>query len=129
MRHDLGLFVLRVFIGSFMLFSHGIGKLSNFSEMSSRFPDLLGFGSSFSLSMAIFSEVFCSAALIVGVLTRWVSAPLLITMLVAAFVVHGNDPWGKKEFALLYAIPFLTLMLTGGGKYSLDHILGNKRGQ
>jgi putative oxidoreductase len=41
-------------------------------------------------------------------------------MLVAAFVVHGDDPWSKKELALLYAIPFLTLGLTGPGRFSID---------
>jgi putative oxidoreductase len=45
---------------------------------------------------------------------------------VAAFVIHGGDPWKKKEFALLYAVPFLTLILTGGGRYSLEAMLGKK---
>jgi putative oxidoreductase len=41
-------------------------------------------------------------------------------MVVAAFVIHADDPWGKKEFALLFAAGFLTLVLTGPGKFSLD---------
>jgi putative oxidoreductase len=45
-------------------------------------------------------------------------------MVVAAFIIHGDDPFAKKEFALLYAIPFLTLVFTGAGKFSLDAKLG-----
>ena len=59
----------------------------------------------------------------------WLAAvPLLVTMLVAAFVVHADDPWGKKEFALLYAIPALSLIFTGGGRFSLDQVIRNRRG-
>ena len=41
-------------------------------------------------------------------------------MLVAAFIVHGADPFAKKEKALLYAICFLVIAITGAGKYSID---------
>ena len=41
-----------------LLFSHGIAKWSNFDTMSTMFPDPLGIGSSASLSLAIFGEVW-----------------------------------------------------------------------
>ena len=46
--------------------------------------------------------------------------PPVITMLVAAMVIHGADPFAKKEFALLYFFGFLAITLLGAGKYSLD---------
>ena len=116
----IGLLLLRVFLGGFMLAAHGWGKMMKFGKLSSKFPDPLGVGSAFSLSLTIFAEVFCALLLIVGLFTRVAAVPLLITMLVAAFVIHGGDPWKKKEFALLYAVPFLTLVFTGAGRYSLD---------
>ena len=120
MLTGIGLLFLRVFLGGFMLISHGFGKLMKFGVLSNKFPDPIGLGSSFALSLAIFSEVACSLLIILGLFTRAAAVPLLITMLVAAFVIHGGDPWKKKEFALLYAIPFLTLVFTGAGRYSLD---------
>lgn len=126
MLQSIGLLLLRVFLGFFMLFAHGWGKLMKFGVLSSKFPDPLGVGSALSLSLAIFAEVFCSLLLIVGLLTRVASVPLLMTMLVAAFVVHGGDPWKKKEFALLYAVPCLTLLFTGAGRYSVDAWLSRK---
>ncbi len=116
---DIGLLILRLSIGGMMLFCHGWGKLSGFSELSTKFPDPLGVGSALSLSLAIGAEVFCSIAIILGVGTRLATIPLIITMLVAAFMVHGDDPWAKKEFALLYLFPFLALLFTGPGRYAL----------
>ena len=117
---SLGLLILRVLVGGFMLFAHGWPKLAGFSAKSGGFPDPLGIGSAPSLTLAVFAEVVCALALMLGIFTRAAAVPLLITMLVAAFLVHGSDPFQKKEFALLYAIPFLALILTGAGKHSLD---------
>jgi len=78
---------------------HGWQKLSGFSEMAETFPDPLGMGSRMSLISAIGTELGCSLLLIAGVATRLVALPLAFTMIVALFVVHGNDPW-KVKFSL-----------------------------
>jgi len=57
---------------------------------------------------------------IVGYKTKIATLFPLITMLVAAFVVHASDPFGKKEMAVLYAICFLVIAISGAGKISLD---------
>ena len=48
-------------------------------------------------------------------------------MLVAAFIIHADDGWGKQEFPLLYAFVFLALAFTGSGQYSLDAWLKKRR--
>ena len=123
MKLNVGLLLLRLFIGLTMLISHGWGKLANFGAMSTKFPDLIGLGSQVSLSLAVFSEVFCSVFIVLGLLTRWVSIPLLITMAVAFFIVHGNDPFKVKELAFLYMGAYATLIFTGAGDYSLDKLI------
>lgn len=117
---DAGLLLLRVTIGSMMLFGHGLPKLLEFSEKAATFADPLGVGSTTSLVLAIGGEVVASALVIVGLGTRLAAVPLLITMLVAALLVHADDPWARKEFALLYAVPAIVLMLTGPGRFALD---------
>ena len=118
---SLGLLFLRVLSGGMMLLGHGWAKLAGFAEIAPKFPDPLGLGSTtFSLALAVFAEVFCAAAVMVGIATRLAAIPLVVTMLVAAFVVHSDDPWAKKELALLYVAPFLTLVFTGPGKFSFD---------
>ncbi|MEQ9073662.1 MAG: DoxX family protein [Sandaracinaceae bacterium] len=124
---DVGLLVLRVTIGSMMLLGHGLPKLMTFGEKLHRFPDPIGVGSEVSLTLAVFAEVVCAGLIAVGFATRLATIPLLVTMLVAALVIHGDDPWARKEFALLYAIPALTLLLTGPGKLSVDAARGKEQ--
>ena len=45
---------------------------------------------------------------------------VIIGMAVAAFVVHGSDPFGVKELALLYLVGFTAIALMGAGKISVD---------
>jgi putative oxidoreductase len=123
---DIGLLILRVSFGGMMLVAHGWGKLVGFAELSQKFPDPIGVGSTLSLSLAVGAEVFCALAIVLGLFTRLAAIPLIVTMLVAAFVIHADDPWAKKEFALLYLLPFLSLVFTGAGKYSLDAFLAKR---
>tara|TARA_B100001094_G_C17896394_1_gene654230 strand:- start:12 stop:338 length:327 start_codon:yes stop_codon:yes gene_type:complete len=92
-----------------MLLAHGIPKLKKFDQLSHSFPDPLGVSSPLSLSLVVFSEVVCSVLLILGIKLRWVLIPLIITMAVAAFMIHIDDPYAKKEKALLYLFGYLTL--------------------
>ncbi len=48
--------------------NHGIQKWTNFQELSAVFPDPLGVGSPLSLGLAIFGELACSMAFIIGFL-------------------------------------------------------------
>ncbi len=118
---DISLLLLRLAFGGLMIINHGWGKLEKFlGEGPIKFGDPIGVGAEASLSLAVFSEVVCSALLVVGLFTRWVSVPALITMLVAAFVVHGGDPIGDRESALLFGTAYLVLLLMGPGRYSID---------
>jgi putative oxidoreductase len=101
------------------MLTHGIPKLMNFSERMSTFPDPIGLGSPFALSLTVFSEVLCAGLLLLGIKTRYVAIPLAITMFVAAFVIHADDPFQKKELALMYLSAYLVLFFTGGGKLQL----------
>lgn len=119
-QNHLAKLILRIGFGGFML-THGIPKLMKlFAGGEIQFADPIGLGATVSLGLAVFAEVICAAAILVGYKTKWASIPLIITMLVAAFVVHGDDPFGKKEFALLYAVGYLAISLLGAGKYSID---------
>lgn len=120
---DLGLLVLRLAFGGLML-SHGWPKLMNFSDRMDRFSDPLGIGSTASLSLAVFAEVFCAGFLILGLLTRLSLIPLMITMAVAVFIVHANDPFSRQELGLLYLMAYAALFITGPGKFSLDKMIG-----
>lgn len=121
---DLGFLVLRLFLGLALFFGHGLGKWETlFGGGEIKFVDPFGIGTVPSLAMAVFAEVICAILLALGLLTRWSLIPLIITMLVAVFTVHISDAFGGMEKAFLYGIGFITLMLTGPGKYSVDNFL------
>ena len=120
---SIGLLVMRVSIGCMMMFGHGLDKLLHFSQKAGEFSDPLGVGSTASLILVIFAEFFCSLLVIIGFATRLSVVPLIVTIAVAVLVIHTDDPWQKKEFALLYFVPFLTLMITGAGRYSIDGLI------
>lgn len=102
------------------MITHGWSKLMNFKERLSTFSDPIGLGSEVSLTLIVFAEFFCSLFLILGLYTRLALIPLIIAMIVVAFIVHGDDPFGTKEKALLFLVAYLSLFFTGPGKYSLD---------
>lgn len=117
------LLILRLVAGIFML-THGMGKMQTLiGSEPIRFGDPLGVGATASLALAVFAEVFCSVLLIAGFGTRLVTIPLLFTMMVASFVVHINDGFGKQELPFLYAVIYLVIAIMGAGKYSLDYLL------
>ena len=118
LNHNIGLAFLRVTLCLTMLLSHGIPKLGGFPGL--QFPDPLGVGSQLSWGLAVFAEVICSILLLLGLWTRMVLMPLIITMVVAVFIFHSGDPFAKKELGLLYLIGYITLFLSGPGKYSVD---------
>ena len=126
MSQDIGLLFLRVSCGLLMAFGHGWSKVVKVVSGDFSFPDPLGIGAAPSLVLAALSEFVFALLVALGVKTRWMAVPVTITMLVAAFVQHFDDPWGKKEFALLYAIPFAMLIITDGGKFSLDRMIGKE---
>lgn len=120
---NLGLLFLRVSLACLMLFAHGLPKLMKFGELSSKFPDPLGVGSTTSLVLAIFAEVACAVLMALGILTRFSAVPLIVTMTVALFVVHADDPWKAKELSAVYLAGFISVLLAGGGLFSLDAVL------
>lgn len=119
---DLGLLLLRLAGGGLMLLNHGWPKISQFTEKASTFADPLGVGSSFSLGLTVFAEFFCAALIVLGLLTRWSLIPLIVTMGVAAFVVHAGEPVSEREGSLFFLMIYVVIMLTGPGKYSADQI-------
>ena len=123
---NAALLIARVGIAALML-THGIPKLGMLlSGEPVQFLPFMGLSAKFSLGLAVFAEVICSVFLLVGFATRLALIPLIITMLVAVFVVHAADPFSSKEPGFQYLLVYLVLLLMGGGKYSVDYLLQPK---
>jgi putative oxidoreductase len=146
MAASIGLLILRLGIGGYLI-THGWGKLQMLlAGGADKFGDPIGLGSTVSLALVTMSEFICALLIMLGLGTRLAVFPVVISMAVAAFVVHAKDPWTmeaaanaffsgasktwfSKEPALLYLIPFLSLAFTGGGKLSLNGLIAIRRNQ
>ena len=124
--NNFWLLLLRMAGGGFML-THGIPKFLKLIEGGDiAFADPFGFGATISLILVVFAEFLCSVLLIFGIGTRLAAIPLIITMAVAAFFIHANDPFQRKELAFLYLVIYLSILVFGGGKYEAGKLF--KRG-
>lgn len=120
----VALFILRVGAGSLMMIQHGLDKLKNYGVKSGKFADPFGIGPTASYSLVVFAEFFCAAFIILGLFTRLAAIPLVIAMGVALFIAHKGDFFGAGENAGIYLICFLTILIAGPGKASLDRFIG-----
>lgn len=114
-------FFLRVSLGLTMLLSHGLPKLLSFSTNVNTFPDPLGISSKLSLILTILAEVFCSTFIILGIKVRLTVIPLIITMAVAAFIVHAGQPWKNQEMAIIYLFGYVCIFISGAGRLAIKN--------
>src|SRR4051812_5529706 len=131
-RHAVGTTLLRLIIGTTFI-AHGWMKLFTFGVAGTE-----GFLGQSGVPMAsvmapivIATELGGGILLVLGLLTRYVSLPLLFTMIVAIATVHLQHgfflPQGY-EFPLLLGVGLATLVLQGSGAFALDNVIGRNRG-
>ncbi len=127
MKNDIAMLLLRLSFGTTLCVAHGWSKLMTYAEHAATFPDPLGVGAPVSLALVIFAEFFCALAVVAGLFTRLSAVPVIITMLVAFFVIHGHDTWATKEASFVYAAAFLCIAVAGAGNFSLDYVLSQMK--
>ncbi len=96
------------------------GIVEWFTGMGMPFPTLNAY-------LAATTEISGVVLLTLGLATRIISIPLMVTMIVAIFSVHihngfeaGNNGF---EIPLYYMIMLFALLANGAGKYSLDNLI------
>lgn len=120
-----GLLILRVTVG-FLMLTHGFPKLVRLLSGNLNFSDPIGLGPEASLVLTVFSEAVCSVLILLGLWTRLAAVPLIITMAVILFIVHGDRPVTEHINVILYSLGYLTLLIAGSGKYSIDYLIQKK---
>ena len=126
-RH-IGLLILRIGLGCMFLI-HGGPKLfggpEKWEKLGMAMNSLgIGFIPTFWGFMAAISEFFGGACLILGLFFRPACILLTITMMVAAIShLSRGDGLSGASHAIEVGIVFLSFILIGAGKYSLDEKL------
>jgi putative oxidoreductase len=128
---NLGLLVLRLGIGAAFI-AHGYPKLRGGSALWERVGGAVGelgidFGhQAFGLAAAL-AETGGGVLLILGLFTRLASVAMLGTMVVAVTGhLAGGEGFKGASHALEAGIVFLSLLIMGAGRFSLDHKLAGR---
>ena len=119
---NTAMLLLRLVVGILMM-NHGYNKLAHFTETAKDMPSFLGIGSTITTALVVFAEFFCSLFIILGLFTRLACIPLIITMSYALLKAHKGDFFGDGEMACLYLGTYLTLLIIGPGKVSVDGMI------
>jgi putative oxidoreductase len=124
----LALLLIRLYFGYFWA-ETGWGKIHNLDSFSQRF---VGWGipyPHFSAALSGYTEWIGGMLIMTGLLTRLVSIPMMINMLVAIVKVKLKSVTGIDDFVemdeALYMLIFFWLMMAGPGRMSLDHLIAS----
>jgi len=122
--------LMRVVIG-YILFMHGWVKLGAGAGAvaGSMAKNGLEPASAFAYA-AMFLETAGAVCLIIGLFTRFFAAALAIEMAIALLAVHLAKGFaaaqGGYEYVLLLGIVLFVIAIRGGGRYSVDRLIGKE---
>lgn len=125
-RHaDLGLLLLRVATGAFLIYqSHdnvfSAARMDEFEKFLAHFgfvmPELMA-------PLSVYAQFAAGIAFILGLFTRWFGLITAFNFIVAVWMVHFADPVPKIWPAAILIFLGLYFGLRGSGRYGLDAAL------
>jgi putative oxidoreductase len=120
------------FATGIVLVPHGIDKLffrpiepfaAGIAQHGLPAPTLLAW-------LTVLTESFGAAFLAFGLFTRFAAAAVIIEMIVVTFIFQWPNGyfWTNRgyEYPLLWLLLSIAIFFRGGGRYSLDHLLGKE---
>jgi putative oxidoreductase len=115
-----------------VLVPHGVQKVF-FLTLDQYTKTIGGKGLPFAAVLAFltfFTELVAAACLAVGLFTRAAAVMIWVEMVViiAVFNWHNGYFWtkGGVEYALLWLLLCTAIFFRGGGRYSVDHLIGKE---
>src|SRR5262249_30002727 len=120
------------FVTGAILVPHGVqkvffGSIARYTQTIAAkglpFPELLAY-------LTFFSESVGAVFLAIGLFTRAAAAMIFIQMTVIVFLFQWQYGyfWTNRgyEFAALWALLCAAIFFKGGGRYSVDHLIGKE---
>lgn len=116
----------RISLGSVFILS-GWGKLHSLDKVTEFFTELGIPFASFNAGLVGLTEFTCGILILIGLLTRLASIPLIATMVVAIITAKREDIGGITDLLALeefvYIVIFLWFLVQGAGKISIDNLI------
>ena len=123
---DRAILFLRLFVGV-LIALHIIDKLQTYNFVLTGYPALL-FESSWA-TFVIFTtlEALFAVMIIVGFGTRFAAFIMAMGMFVEIFLIFSTLGWLGVERQILYIGIYVTLVISGSGRYGLETHIERKR--
>ena len=123
---DRAIFFLRLFVGV-LIALHIINKLQTYNFVLTGYPALL-FESSWA-TFVIFTllEAVFAVMIILGYGTRFAAFIMALGMFVEIFIIYPSLGWLGVERQTLYIGIYITLVMSGSGRYGLESHIDRKR--
>ena len=127
----LGRLFLRLFVG-IMLLQFGVRQMIHFNELQEGFPAMFGMTNEATLISMIIIEIVCSLFIMCGFLTRLMTIPPFIAMLVAEYYLLTDYvcevsyllSWQQQGYLpVMFLGIYFFILLVGPGKISVDYFL------
>lgn len=128
---NMGRLFLRLFIG-IMMMQFGVRQIDQFDVLKDVFPGVIGMTSHATLIVMICIEIVCSTFIMFGFLTRLMTIPPFVAMILAEYhILHDYVSeaaylldWHQIGYVpILFMGIYFFLMLVGPGKISVDYFL------
>ena len=113
--------IFRVIVGLVFLL-HGLSKFGVFGKSPTPLLSLMGAAGTI--------EIVAGILIILGLWTRLAAIISIVEMSAAWFMAHAPKGWNPLfnggEAALLFFVIFLVLLVHGGGKFTIEHLIHKK---
>ena len=123
---DLTALLLRLIFGGLFIY-HGYMKIDHYHEYLAMSKPIIGLSGKLAYNLVMGAEFGCGILLVLGFLTRLSVLPIMFVMIIAYFVAHKGQIFQMKELAFVFLVLSFLVLIVGSGKYSLDHLLFNKK--
>lgn len=123
---DFGLLFLRVLTGTFLVY----GVVDNVVS-AERMEEFVAFmaangfpAPNFLAPFSVYVQLLCGIAFVAGFMTRWTGIVIAVHFVVAVVMVHWAQDFRGWWPAIVLVGIGLQFALTGGGKFSIDSVVG-----
>ena len=123
---DRAILFLRLFVGT-LIALHIIDKLQTYNFVLTGYPALLFESSWATFVIFTFLEALFAVMIILGYGLRFAAFIMSLGMFVEIFIIYPSLGWLGVERQILYIGIYVTLVLSGGGRYALESHLNRRR--